>query len=438
MSRDVSLNMQIFWKILLFYLYIGFFCTPSNASDSGMTYTSPEHVSLGNEVRLALDDPHSPEKSKVLHLPNGLNLTYGIILSLGDFYGDPLQPISRGKSLAEMRRRFLAAFNAFAVNKEAVLEVPKIITLMRHENAMIEDGVKRGETEEEIYSKCGLDYVRQYNCVTGGGCSKSMWWLSTGRFLQLASSNFDHFGADALHVYQIGHGVAMEEAIVASQTQNVARLEHAYAMNAFACHFLSDRYASGHMRTPRNELAHEVTPKVVGDLLSGIMHDEENQYGLHVHNARGDHWIAYGDKSLFSPKSDENRAFQLEALQRSADQIYYAYQNGRPPSDDGIEHLLPFADETSAARQRDIAPLFYWNARTKKLMRRVHLNNPYDAHWTANWWSWSTLLAFNNKKPLPIEMQAALAQSTVSNEAVADGLITDQQVLEYTLNSSFK
>lgn len=84
--------------------------------------------------------------------------------------------------------------------------------------------------------------------------------------------------------------------------QTAAMLGTAYAYNAFADHFLTDLFASGHLRTSRLELREQCTLPVVGgltgDLLARFMHDEDCPYGLTVHNARGDTRTGYGDKRL--------------------------------------------------------------------------------------------------------------------------------------------
>ncbi len=416
-------------KVLFFLLCMSVLCALSYASN--FDYSSPEHIVLGNEVELAFDATEPGIKGALLHLPNELNLTYGHILALGDFYGIQSKPISSAVSAQDMKNRFMAAFNTLAVHAQAVNEVPKILHIMSQERKMVEAALNRGETEEAVYSQAGLEYERQYNCVTGGGCLKSTWWLSSGRYLLLAQENYDHFGDDALRVYRVGHELALAAAKQASQTHDVKKLELAYAINAFACHFLSDRYASGHMRTPRRQLAREVSPSLVGDILSGLMHNEENHYGLHVHNARGEHWVAYGDRILFSPKSDENHAHQLEALKLSAHQIFEAYQDGVAKSEDALETLIPYPDEMGQDIHQDIASLFYWDDQTQKLFSRTDLINPYQPQWTEFWWGWSTLLTLSNHKTLPTEQQAALALSELRDAAIRDGLITDHDVFDF-------
>ncbi len=70
-------------------------------------------------------------------------------------------------------------------------------------------------------------------------------------YLGLAQINWDHFGADARTAYNAGHATAIQKAISGD-------LDGAYAMNAFADHFLEDSFSAGHLRTPRR-LLHKST-----------------------------------------------------------------------------------------------------------------------------------------------------------------------------------
>jgi hypothetical protein len=63
----------------------------------------------------------------------------------------------------------------------------------------------------------------------------------------LALHNIDHFGAEARLTYNAGHTLALD---VASQGD----LQKAYAINAFADHYLQDSFAAGHIRVPRSAL----------------------------------------------------------------------------------------------------------------------------------------------------------------------------------------
>jgi hypothetical protein len=369
------------------------------------------------------------ETGTLLHLPNSLAVAYADIVAMGDLYGLPDAPISRGKTPKEREERFHDAFDTLARKYTSVYEAAQLIDVAHAELKAVTQGMENGEKAEVIYRRIGNEIGRQMNCITGGGCSPSTWWLEPGRYLNLTSANFDHFNDNAWTTYTAGHQAALAEAAAAHQHGDRKRLEFAYAINAFACHFLSDRFSSGHIRTPRDELTARVTPQLAGSLLAKFMHNEESASGLHVHNARGDHWVAYGDESYFNPENKTSRAILDEALQASADSIFQAYLQGRIAIDDPIEQLIPIADEIGDLSKNDISPLFYWDAKTEKLMRREDMKNVYDRHWTSSWWGWSTLAELQRERGLDFLAQAELARSPLREKAIQDGLITDKRIL---------
>ncbi len=110
------------------------------------------------------------------------------------------------------------------------------------------------------------------------------------------------------------------------------QLELAYAMNAFADHYLTDLYSAGHLRVPRKQLAAVVTPSDLGSLITRFMHDEDSKFGLNVSNGNGDRWHAYGDKRYFDAIDSANRTQVNQAVQVSADEVFAAYLSGITPS----------------------------------------------------------------------------------------------------------
>lgn len=363
-------------------------------------FESPEHLAIGDNVKLFFSADDQGQSGIQLHMPNGLALTYGDILTFGDYYEVPLHPISQGLTLEEQTSRFLTGFNSFAKDPAAVTEAPQIVALIQDEEKKVQDAMTKGETAEQAYADISWDFNRQANCITGGGCS-STWWTKEGRFLTLAKTDFDHFGEHAWLSYQVGHDAAIAEAIKAGKDQSRSELEVAYAMNAFACHFLSDRFAAGHIRTPRVELATMVTPQVAGSLLASFMHNEENSNGLHVHNGNNDYWVVYGDRSYLNAESVDNRRILNEALQLSAKQIFAAYQSGQMTDDNAVFAFVPMPNETGDTANVDISPLFYWDQTQQLIFRRADMTNVYDKHWTSNWWGWSTLTELSRERGLP-------------------------------------
>lgn len=341
------------------------------------------------EHRMAGDDIALEGAGRKLTLPNGLSLSFGEIIAMGDFYGIYGSSISGGSSHAEKIERFIAVFSTLAEKTDAVDEVTKIVDSLYQDEKNVLSGIERGHLPQDVYDLAGKERVRNWNCITGGGCSGPVWWLNPGRFMWLAKDNFDHFGSDAIMAYRIGHEAALREA--ANQ-----HLELAYAIEALACHYLTDRFASGHIRVPRRTLSENVRPRTIGDMLSGFMHNEEGQLGLHVHNQRGDRWVAWGDGRYLDAQNDENRAMTREALERSVKEVYQAFETHHVQLDFSALELIPWADESG-----NIEPMFYFDADADRMMRRVDLSDPRDAHWTSHWWGWSTLVELKRIKGLP-------------------------------------
>lgn len=151
--------------------------------------------------------------------------------------------------------------------------------------------------------------------------------VQSGRMMALANYNWDHFGpgGHSAKAYFAGH-------LLALQTAADGDLDLAYKYDAFACHYLSDMFASGHLRTPRKELNNGKTScapfwiETTGNYMSKLMHDEENKGGLWVHNNLGQAWMAFGDTEFAYPVNKENRIRQKETLQASVNEVYESYK----------------------------------------------------------------------------------------------------------------
>ncbi|WP_224244793.1 hypothetical protein [Hyalangium gracile] len=105
-------------------------------------------------------------------------------------------------------------------------------------------------------------------------------------YAMLANENQDHFSPRNWARYARHHAEALMLALDRD-------LDAALVRNAFADHFLTDAFASGHLRVPRDGLV-----GLSGALPTRKMHDEENVHGLWVQSASGFVWRAYGDDHL--------------------------------------------------------------------------------------------------------------------------------------------
>lgn len=129
-------------------------------------------------------------------------------------------------------------------------------------------------------------------------------------------------------------------------------LRYAYFLEAFACHFLTDLFSTGHMRTPRRLLHYTYfagigpgvndgedvesgglvalsNPLWKADQCARYMHDEDCANGLWVTRARGKaSWPAYGDSQLFSPQGYIDFDAALDAAQTGANEVWKVFESG--------------------------------------------------------------------------------------------------------------
>ncbi|XP_028412974.1 uncharacterized protein LOC114535856 [Dendronephthya gigantea] len=338
-------------------------------------FNSDEHDLIGSSVTL-------PDiAGNILTLPNDVNVQFSKIVALaGDFYGVPSAPIidpkadaSNPEEIQDRRERFMAAYETLAVKtgKDVVAEVNKLVNMIDEDNKARDSG---GTLHTDA------DWDRATGGTWAGGLP-----LRMGSMLSLATKNFDHFQPQAAQAWLTGHELAIEKAREAAKDTNqqtsLLKLMEAYAMDAFASHFLTDIFSAGHLRTPRVALHYQVTPSKVGDYLSKFMHDEDCKYGLRVTNKRGDKWIAYGDKYLLTAGNKKNHQFVNEAIQKSAGQVYDAFKNpSKAINANEVINIMPFVDASAVNN----APLF--QMKDGQLLRRLDVGNLVDQKTKSNWW----------------------------------------------------
>ena len=201
-----------------------------------MLFDSYEHSKIGKIIQM--------DELRVLTLPNGVEIEFQQIIALGgDFYGLAKQPIidpSKGQDEEDSGRqqRFRDAYNtlARAPKDELLEELDKLLGTLEKES-------KNGKA---FHSKI-------WDEITGGK------WLGPlpmkgGRMLQLAENNHDHFHPHAKDAYLTGHQLAIDKAREAgyhrggNEDERKRLLHEAFSLDAFACHFLTDSFASGHIR----------------------------------------------------------------------------------------------------------------------------------------------------------------------------------------------
>lgn len=374
---------------------------PTASSHLATLFEGGEHMAIGNSVELyfSSDSTGQNAASVPLALPNGLSLTYGQIVALaGDFYGVPDNPISNGSTFAQQQQYFQAAFNTLANDPNIpTTQAGEILKVMATEIAAVNNAIASGEEPSTVYEKLGDELSKKWNKITGGGWLIPPWY-PMGRYLKLATKNFDHFSQDAVTAYTAGHSLALAQAVTASQQSTAAAqnagLQLAYAMNAFSDHFLSDLFSAGHMRAPRRQLYNTVTPSDAGSYLTRCMHDEDSTWGLIVTSQLGATWRALGDKHYFDSTDTANFNLVNAAVQASADEVWQAFFTGQPVAPADFVALTMIADLTDVQQYgsdstTNTSPMFAPSGST--VVERTNLNDLDNYAWTSSWTGLGTL-----------------------------------------------
>ena len=223
---------------------------PKVEKDGKLRYEFAEHRFLGDVLVLPdFQTTSSNDKSAAanpMKLKNGLRLTYGQINGLaGDFFGSR-EPICKSDNPIERQKRFREAFSL--LTSERGREVAQqLLEKLKKETDLVEAARRDGKSVSEVYANLE-DQSFAFDNITKILGSPGL------DYIELAKINYDHFGANARLAYNAGHALALAEASNGTSES----LEQAYAINAFADHFLEDSFASGHMRVPREALANGI------------------------------------------------------------------------------------------------------------------------------------------------------------------------------------
>ena len=185
------------------------------------------------------------EELKLLTLPNGIEIKFEEIIALaGDHYGLPNEPIidpafnNVDQEDSGRHQRFRENYNTLARTPKNELqnELDELLATL----------------EKERKTGAAVD-ARIWDEITGG-----VWVagvpVKPGRMMQLAENNHDHFLPHAKDAYLTGHQLAIEKAREAGnysgndKDERKRLLHEAFSLEAFSCHFLTDSFASGHIR----------------------------------------------------------------------------------------------------------------------------------------------------------------------------------------------
>jgi hypothetical protein len=370
--------------------------TPSPAPDvPGIEFATSEHIISVGTSRYWIEDGQNVEAASYrLKLRPEIQLTYGQIISLaGDFYGDPDRPICLAGNRQQQIDQFQKNFDSLrSANPKEVREI--LMITEQYEFNPINVRVRANQEPSAVflhttYSLGGWfldDENLRFDNATGGGGAGS---TKFGRYVNLLGKNFDHFGEDAIAAYTAGHTLAQQTAKQAKDTGDKGKLHIAYAQDAFAAHFLTDLFSAGHIRTPRraiyNTASYDITRTYAGVCALG-MHDEDNKFGLWVHNGLNDRWVAYGDSRYRDSCNAANRRIMQAAIQKSMDEVWDAYRTGQIRQDNSeVLRYIPKPVDPNDRIYKNWMPLFKVD-QTRGVLRRGDIKNPADTNYIVQGW----------------------------------------------------
>jgi Domain of unknown function (DUF4157) len=235
----------------------------------------------------------------------------------------PLKNYPRGLLYEEIVALAGDVFGSFeALEKASEEEIDRVLVVMRQQRSMYnadrDKATRDGKSPVEAIKAGGEN-------AYGLGMNFALDRASGGRYLDLARSreNLSHFSTtlpgtaaplNNLARYSAEHDKAVAAAVAGNEAEARAR-------DAFANHYLTDRFSAGHLRT-------EVT---AAPLERKRRHDWDNEHGLWVVNERGNRWRAFGDGFLDHPDNAANIGYAQEAVRRSQEDIDIALSTKKPP-----------------------------------------------------------------------------------------------------------
>lgn len=395
----------------------------------GQSYESNEHSDMGNyafklfleeinkneqlnefrDLLLRMIIPDENQKSFMLYDPRlekaiptqlfkveitkDLFLTPGDIVALaGDFFGDPNKPIAFGEDEDKAKKddvnadtkenRFRKAYSTLMNSPQRTGQIKKVIAHIRDDaEAVKPDAHWKIKLKKKI-----VDATDANNIKYAYELKDESFWHSP--YFKLAFTNFDHFGEEARVAYLTGHKLAIEFAKKAGLEKDPIEkrdlVKKALLHELFACHFLTDLFASGHVRTPRKEILNYLvetqTPKdgpvkdiratpnlinistvnlMVAGFFARKMHDEDNDKGVYVKHQKADSkpWLSFGDNNYFKPLNNENAKQASDTMLAALKDLVLAYNQQETRLDKNLNEYVPTANG-AGNEEANRAPMF--------------------------------------------------------------------------------
>ena len=329
-----------------------------------------------------------------VQLSTGLRITVGEIVALaGDFFGIADRPISFADPEDEKGStdRFEDAYmTPFSDDPEIGNIISNVVNHVRAE-------AEEQHSHFELGVRCrklpmqGLLGNIQYGLERREEGSFKGFWHSP--YFDLALKNFDHFGQEARRTFLTGHKIAIKKAQEAGSQHNLGALKIAFLQEMFACHFLTDLFASGHIRTPRKEILNYIIKSrnkelsnldisqnpilkdissidiLMAGLVGKVMHDQDSSNGVYVKIRKNadtnqernpeEIWLASGDGNFYNTSNQAYAVIVCQTVVLALKDLYQAYNNNLDFTvlDKELESYIPEEDHEQNLRACN-RPLF--------------------------------------------------------------------------------
>ncbi len=303
--------------LILFALLSGGFLHHSQAQtqEQDIRWSEGEHLELGEQAAkracadLGLQGKDCPVNSLIPRGDGKVSFHYGELVTSADYYNNP-------KEMFNDRR----------------LGIGKIIACAHKQKHVHHD---QDDSDEVDYPSCNIPGI-----------------IAMPTYLETVTNNYDHFGWNNMKAYVKYHSLALkkaQEAYNQRHNQHTSKnlLNHALIYNAYADHYLTDAFASGHNRVPRIQIKKWAEKNLFGffkslrgDLLTWLLHDRESldlrsnkDVGFLVENALGMEWKTRGDTHLHKAHTPEDPARELptQAITHSLKEVLVTWQTGHIP-----------------------------------------------------------------------------------------------------------
>jgi hypothetical protein len=234
-------------------------------------------------------------------------------------------------------------------------------------------------------------------------CNSVATFFSMPKYLGVVTKNYNHFGWYNMKDYVRYHQEAIDKALRSYELKDsnpeksLLLFQQALVANAFADHYLTDAFASGHVRVPRVQVVEWAKANLEGflkknrgDLVTMLLHDNESknlrtgaEEGFPVANSYGDQWETRGDGHLNVDDNplDPVRIHPENAVRESVKEVLVAALYGQEPK--GVfsaTWLVPFSKdipfyEKFSADNQHMSEMDFVNSFFKKqpLIRFTHV-----------------------------------------------------------------